>query len=110
MQSSIRSGNQAYPEIDQRDPYMNSTLQSRDGQFRDRALSLATSTKLAKSNDFFKTTKVDSCSYVVVKNGVAQAIPFRPKPKPVEYVPLYSQSENQYKLTHYSLTLANNLL
>ena len=38
-------------------------------------------TKADKSAGFFKTTRVDSCSHVVVKNGVAEAVPFRPSPK-----------------------------
>ena len=41
----------------------------------------ARSTKAEKSSNFFKTTRVDSCSHVVVKNGVAEAVPFRPSPK-----------------------------
>lgn len=30
-----------------------------------------------KTNDFFKATKVDSCSHVLVKNGQSMAIPFK---------------------------------
>jgi len=41
----------------------------------------ARSTKADKSSKFFKSTRVDSCSHVVVKNGVAEAVPFRPSPQ-----------------------------
>jgi hypothetical protein len=30
-----------------------------------------------KTNDFFKQTKVDSCSHVLVKNGQSLAVPFK---------------------------------
>lgn len=66
-----------------------------NGGLRDRALSLTTSVKMAKSNEFFKSTRVDSCSYVVVKNGIAQAIPYRPKPKIVENIPFYNETDYQ---------------
>jgi hypothetical protein len=39
------------------------------------------SLKETKSHEFFKGTRVNSSKYVVVKNGVAQAIPFRPAKK-----------------------------
>ena len=60
-----------------------------------RPLSANPSLKLAKSNDFFKKTRIDSCSYVVVKNGIAQAIPFRPRPKQNENIHFNDQTENQ---------------
>jgi hypothetical protein len=41
-------------------------------------LIVARNTKADKSSKFFKATRVDSCSHVIVKNGVAEAIPFRP--------------------------------
>ena len=72
------------------------SLQAKNAHGRNRALSATASVKLAKSNGFFKTTRVDSCPYVVVKNGVAQAIPFYPKKKDDGNIPLHSQSENQY--------------
>lgn len=37
-------------------------------------------TQTDKSHQFFKDTRVGSCSHVVVKNGVAEAVPFRPAP------------------------------
>lgn len=73
-----------------------STQQSKNGQLRDRTDSITGSLKQTKSHEFFKSTRVESCPYVVVKNGVAQAVPFRPKPKQIDNTPLYSQSENQY--------------
>lgn len=75
--------------------YMRESLRSRDGQYRERALSATESIKMAKSNEFFKSTRVDSCPYVVVKNGVAQAIPFRPKPKQIDNTPFYCKSDYQ---------------
>jgi hypothetical protein len=30
-----------------------------------------------KTNEFFKQSKVDSCSYVLVKNGQSMAVPFK---------------------------------
>ena len=69
--------------------------QSRDGRLRSRAMSLSNSVKMAKSNEFFKHTRVESCSYVIVKNGIAQAIPYRPKPKIIDTIPFSSQSEHQ---------------
>jgi len=41
----------------------------------------AQSLKGAKSSQFFKDTKVSSCSHVVVRNGAAEAIPFRTSKK-----------------------------
>ena len=80
-------------DAEQLSGYGREGLQSRDG--RERALSVTGSVKVAKSNDFFKTTRVDSCSYVVMKNGVAQAIPFRPKPKQLENAAPYNQTDYQ---------------
>lgn len=37
--------------------------------------------KEEKSHDFFKGTRVSSCSHVVVKGGVALAEPYYAKPK-----------------------------
>lgn len=42
------------------------------------------SIKETKSHEFFKGTRVNSSKYVVVKNGVPQAIPFRPTKKQEE--------------------------
>ena len=70
-------------------------VQSKDSLLRERALSISPSIKMAKSSEFFKRTRVNSCSYVVVKNGIAQAIPYRPKPKVLEHIPLSNKSENQ---------------
>ena len=67
----------------------------RTNQSKQRPLSANASVKLTKSNDFFKKTRIDSCSYVVVRNGIAQAIPFRPKPKQDENVPFVDKTENQ---------------
>lgn len=33
-------------------------------------------TKKMKTNEFFKQTKVDSCSHILIKNGVSLAVPF----------------------------------
>lgn len=54
------------------------------------------SIKAEKSADFFKTTRVDSCTHVVVKNGVAQAVPFRPDPPKEASKPINSQTLYQY--------------
>ena len=62
---------------------------------RERTLSITASAKMTKSSEFFKTTRVDSCSYVAMKNGIAQAIPFRPKPKVSDYVPFATHTETQ---------------
>jgi hypothetical protein len=49
-----------------------------------RDLQQTQSQKETKSHQFFKGTKVSSSKYVVVKNGVAQAIPFRATKKQEE--------------------------
>jgi hypothetical protein len=50
-----------------------------------------------KSHQFFRDTRVDSCSHVVVKNGVAQAVPFRPSKAKEEPMKLtFSNSLSQY--------------
>jgi hypothetical protein len=49
--------------------------------------------KLEKSHQFFKDTRVDSCSHVVVKNGVAQAVPFRPS-QPKEEGPKLTNADS----------------
>ena len=54
--------------------------------------------KAEKSNDFFKNTRVDSCTHVVVRNGVAEAVPFRPTPKKDEDPGLNSTSLNRYDI------------
>lgn len=102
MNYSYQKGKQEYGSPNEQNLNMLNTEQSQRGGFRDRPLSAATSLKMTKSNEFFRTTKVDSCSYVVIKNGVAQAIPFRPKPKPDDYVPLEKESEYQYLLHYYA--------
>ena len=81
------------PEYESRE--QTNYTQEKNDLIRERAFSISPTVKLAKSSDFFKRTRVNSCSYVVVKNGIAQAIPYRPKPKPIEFSPLYNQSENQ---------------
>lgn len=49
-----------------------------------------------KTNEFFKQTKVDSCSHILVKNGVSLAVPFNvtnPKGRPLnhyKYAPVRS--------------------
>ncbi len=72
-------------------------IQSKGSLYRhhNRTLSMSNSIKMAKSNEFFKKTRVDSCSFVVVKNGVAQAIPYRPKAKFIDTTHFYFPSENQ---------------
>eukprot|EP00331_Platyophrya_macrostoma_P011764 CAMPEP_0176429830 /NCGR_PEP_ID=MMETSP0127-20121128/13923_1 /TAXON_ID=938130 /ORGANISM="Platyophrya macrostoma, Strain WH" /LENGTH=144 /DNA_ID=CAMNT_0017811667 /DNA_START=232 /DNA_END=666 /DNA_ORIENTATION=+ len=68
---------------------------------------------MAKSNEFFKRTRVDSCSYVTVKNGIAQAIPYRPKPKLSESSTSFHQSEHQiaYKISpHMHVGMSNKPL
>ena len=60
-----------------------------------RPLSANPTVKLTKSNEFFKRTRIDSCSYVTVKNGIAQAIPFRPRPKQTENASFQDKTENQ---------------
>jgi hypothetical protein len=42
-----------------------------------------------KSDEFFKATKVDSCSHVLVKNGQSMAVPFK------------IQNQKGYPLQHY---------
>lgn len=41
-------------------------------------------TNKAKSSQFFKNTKVESCSHIVVRNGVAEAVPYKSSPKKEE--------------------------
>lgn len=81
--------------LENAEPVQFDTMMSKSGVPRDQTFSMANSTKQAKSTDFFKTTRVDSCSHVILKNGVAQAIPFRPKPKQMDNSAYFNQSENQ---------------
>jgi len=37
------------------------------------------STNKKRTNEFFKETKVNSCSHIIVKNGVSIAIPYQIK-------------------------------
>ena len=54
------------------------------------------SSKELKSTEFFKSTKIDSCSHVVIKNGQAQAIPFiPPKKKADDLKSTYNKSLSQ---------------
>ena len=54
--------------------------------------------KAENSNQFFKNTRVDSCTHVVVRNGVAEAVPFRPSPKKDPAPGLNSTSLSRYIL------------
>ncbi len=38
-------------------------------------------TRKEKGNDFFKSTRIESCSYVKLVGGKAVAVPFIPKKK-----------------------------
>ena len=93
------SNPEGYPEQPIADTY--TSLPARSMQGRDPATLTMTSLKHAKSSEFFKSTRVDSCPYVVTKNGVSQAIPFYPKKKADAYLPLSSQSENQYNTIYH---------
>ena len=58
---------------------------------------LQASQKALKSTEFFKATRIDSCTHVILKNGVAQAIPFVPaKKKEPEAKTIYTKSLSQY--------------
>jgi len=76
----------------------NSITQNQALKSTDRLASTGTrTTKNEKSSKFFQTTRVDSCSHVVVRNGVAEAIPFRPAPKKDEGPKqAYTTSLSQY--------------
>ena len=53
-----------------------------------------------KTNDFFKETKVGSCSHVFVKNGVALAVPFKvtnQNSKPLNNYKNYPQRSSEVK-------------
>jgi len=76
----------------------NSLANNQDLKSTGRLNNTGTRTTLnEKSSKFFQTTRVDSCSHVVVRNGVAEAIPFRPAPKkddgPKQH---YTSSLSQY--------------
>ena len=46
--------------------------------------SASSTIKAAKSSQFFKNTRVESCSHIVVRNGVAEAVPYKASPKKEE--------------------------
>ena len=53
-----------------------------------------------KTNSFFKETKIGSCSHIIVKNGVALAVPFaikNQKGKPLNNYKNFSQKSSETK-------------
>lgn len=60
-------------------------------------------TNKIKTDEFFKQTKVDSCSHVLVKNGQSLAIPFNitnQKGKPLQHYK-YEQNKSQEPISVY---------